>query len=188
MKPLQNWDKINEAGEFERLPAGVYGVTITKVVDNPTNEYLEVYCDITQEGKYKNYFKALTDAGLVDTSRSFRSYKTNAIPFFKAFITAIEKTNPGYAWDWDEQKLVGKKVMAVFGEEEYIDKNNEVKVGTKCIEFRSYEAFKEGRIKVPELRKLSDEEKARLLTPTEPTVDESKNLGALEIPDEELPF
>ena len=78
--------------------------------------------------------------------------------------------------------------MAVFGEEEYIDKNNEVKVGTKCVEFRSYEAFKEGRIKVPELRKLSDEEKARLLTPTEPTVDESKNLGALEIPDEELPF
>ena len=178
MKPIESWDKINEAGEFIRLPAGVYGVTITKVIDNPANEYLEIYCDITQEGEFKHYFKALTDAGLADTSRSFRSYKANALPFFKAFITAVEKTNSGYHWDWDEQKLVGKKVMAVFGEEEYEDKEGNVKIGTKCVEFRSYEAYKEGRIKVPELKKL----------PPKPQADESKNLEPLEIPDDELPF
>ena len=36
--------------------------------------------------------------------------------FSEAFITAIEKTNPGYKWDWDEKKLIGKNVIAVFGE------------------------------------------------------------------------
>lgn len=179
MKPIEGYDLINEAGDFKRLPAGIYGVTITKVVDNPKNEYLEVYCDITQEGEFKHYFKQLTDAGLTDTSKSFRSYKANALPFFKAFITAIEKTNSGYHWDWDESKLVGKKVMAVFGEEEYVANDGSVKVATRCVEFRSYEAFKEGRIKVPELKKLAQEDKP---------VDESKNLEQLEIPDDELPF
>lgn len=188
MKPIQGYDLVNEAGEFERLPAGIYGVTITKVVDNPANEYLEVYCDITQDCKYKNYFKNLVDAGLTDTSRSFRSYKTNALPFFKAFITAIEKTNSGYHWDWDESKLVGKKAMAVFGEEEYIANNGEVRVATRVVEFRSYEAFKEGRIKVPELKKLSEEDKAKLVKPATPVANESANLGAIEIPDDELPF
>ena len=179
MKPIAGYDQINEAGEFERLPAGIYGVTITKVVDNPGNEYLEVYCDITEEGKYKNYFKNLVDAGLTDTSRTFRSYKTNAIPFFKAFITAVEKTNKGYQWDWDESKLVGKKVMGVFGEEEYQANDGTIKVATRCVEFRSYEAFKEGKIKVPELKKLVRQE---------PIQEESKNLEQLEIPDDELPF
>ena len=93
MKPIEGYDKINEAGEIVRLPAGIYGVKITKVVDNPQNEYLEVYCDITK-GEYANYFKQLTDLGLTDTSRAFRSYKTKAIPFFKAFITALCDISP----------------------------------------------------------------------------------------------
>lgn len=153
MKKLDNWEMIDEAGEFKRLPAGIYGVRITNVVDVPEKEYLEVYCDITK-GEYANYFKSLVDAGLKDNSRSIRSYKTNALPFFKAFITAIEKTNSGYKWDWDEKKLIGKNVIAVFGEEEYLDKEGNLKVGTKCVEFRSLEAFQSGKIKVPELKKL----------------------------------
>ncbi len=179
MKPIEGYDLINEAGEFKKLPAGIYGVKITKVVDNPANEYLEVYCDITK-GEYANYFKQLVDAGLTDTSKSFRSYKTNAVPFFKAFITAIEKTNPGYSWDWDEQKLVGKNVMAVFGEEEYKANDGSIKVATRVVEFRSLQAYQEGKIVVPPLKKLPPEEAK--------PVEESKNLDAIEIPDDELPF
>jgi len=153
MKPIQGYELANEAGEFKRLPAGVYGVKITSVKDNPENEYLEVTCDITK-GEYANYFSTLVAAGMNDASRCIRSYKQKALPFFKAFITAIEKTNSGYHWDWDESKLVGKNVMAVVAEEEYLDKNNEVKIAFKVVDFRSLEAYKEGKIKVPELKKL----------------------------------
>lgn len=153
MKPIEGYDLVNEAGEFKRLPAGIYGVRITKVVDRPDREYLEIYSDITK-GEFANYFKSLTDSGLKDTSLHIRSYKTKALPFFKSFITAIEKTNPGYKWDWDETKLVGKNVIAVFGEEEYMGNDGTVKIGTKLVEFRSLEAFQAGRIKVPELKKL----------------------------------
>ena len=158
MKPIQEYELVNEAGEYKRLPAGIYGVVITNVVDVPENEYLEVYCDITK-GEYANYFKTLVANGLKDTSRSTRSYKTNALPFFKGFITAVEKSNPNYKWNWDEKTLIGKNVIAVFGEEEYKDKNDgKIKVSTKLVEFRSLEAYQKGLIKVPELKKLPVEE------------------------------
>ena len=72
--------------------------------------------------------------------------------------------------------MIGKNVMAVFGEEEYLDKEGNVKIGTKLVEFRSLEAFKEGKIKVPELKKLQS------------PVAESKNLESIEITDDDLPF
>ena len=173
MKPLENWDMINEAGEFKRLPAGPQLVKFTTIVDVPANEYLEVYCDVAK-GEYTGYFKQLVDAGLKDSSRTIRSYKVNAIPFFKAFITAVEKTNPGYNWDWDEQKLVGKYAVAVFGEEEYLDKDGEVKIATRINEFRSVDAWKEGKIKIPELKKLPVEEK--------PLQDPAPSLNLDELP------
>lgn len=153
MKPIKEYDMINEAGEFRRLPAGVYGVKITNVIDNPEKEYLEIYCDITK-GEYANYFKTLVESGLKDTSRCIRSYKTNALPFFKAFITAVEKTNSGYKWDWDEKKLIGKNVIAIFGEEEYLDNEGNVKVGVKLVEFHSLERFQKGDLKAPEIKRV----------------------------------
>lgn len=156
MKPIEGWDLINEAGDFKRLPAGIYGVKITKVVDNPKEQYFEVYCDIVK-GEYANYFATKVQNGGKDTSKSIRSYKDKALPFFKGFITAIEKTNPGYKWDWDETKLVGKKVMAVFGEEEYLDADGTIKVSTKVVEFRSLEAYEAGKLTVPPLKKLEQQ-------------------------------
>ena len=181
MKPIENWELVNEAGEFKRLPAGIYPIKITNVVDVPENEYLEVYCDIVK-GEFTNYFKALVDAGLKDSSKTIRSYKMNALPFFKGFITAIEKSNTGYKWDWDEKKLVGKFAVGVFGEEEYQDKNGDIKVSTKLIEVRSIEAWKEGKLKVPELKKLYVD------TPTFENKETSQNLDKIEITDDELPF
>ena len=184
MKPIQGYDLVNEAGEFKRLPAGIYGVRITNVVDNPENEFLEIYVDITK-GEYANYFKTQVDNGLKDSSKTIRSYKTNALPFFKAFITAVEKTNTGYKWDWDEKKLIGKNVIAVFGEEEYINKNNELKVATVISEFRSLEAYQKGDIKVPELKKLSPNSGA----PASPAVPTSgNNTEVVKISDLDLPF
>ena len=179
MKPIEGYELVNEAGEFKSLPKGIYLLKITKVVDVPEKEYLEIYSDVAK-GEFMNYFKTLVDNGLKDSSRSCRSYKTNALPFFKAFITAIEKSNPNYKWDWDESKLVNKYVIGVVGEEEYEDKEGNVKIGTKIVEFRSIEAFKEGRIKVPELKKLPP----KIGVP----VSENKNLEALDINDLDLPF
>lgn len=175
MKPIQGWNLVNEAGEFKRLPAGIYGVKLTSVKNNEEGQYFEITCDIVK-GEFKDYFKSQVEAGLKDNSKTLRSYKTNALPFFKAFITAVEKSNPGYEWDWDESKLVGKNVIAVFGEEEYKDKDGNVKVATRVVEFRSLEAYQQGKITVPELKKLPPEEA------TVPVVENSL------LSDSDLPF
>ena len=164
MKPIQGWDLIDEAGEFKKLPAGIYGVVITGIKNVVEGEYFEITCDIVK-GEYANYFKTQVEAGFNDGSKTLRSYKEKALPFFKAFITAIEKTNPGYQWDWDETKLVGKKVIAVFGEEEFEAKDGTVKVATRIQEFRSLEAFQQGKLKVPPLKKLEKPVKAEELQP-----------------------
>lgn len=179
MKPIAGYDLINEAGEFKRLPAGIYGVKITNVIDNPEKEYLEVYCDITK-GEYAGYFKKMVDAGLQDASRSFRSYKQTALAFFKAFISAVEKTNPGYQWDWDEKKLIGKNVIAVVGEEEYRAQDGTVKTGIKVVEFRSLEAYQQGKIKVPEIKRLPVQE--------QPVPVQAEHTETIDITDDELPF
>ena len=178
MKPIKEYDLVNEAGEFKRLPAGAYPIKLTKVNDVPEKEYLEVFVDIVK-GEYKDYFSTLVANGLNDSSRTCRSYKTNALPFFKGFITAIEKSNQGYQWNWDEKSLEGKYAIGVFGEEEYL-KDGEVRVGTKLVEIRSIQAFKEGKIKIPELKKLPEDQL--------PVQQESTNLESVEITDDDLPF
>lgn len=161
MKPIEGWDLINEAGEFKKLPAGIYGVKLTSVKNNEEGQYFEITCDIVK-GEFAGYFKSQVDAGLRDGSKTIRSYKDKALVFFKGFITAIEKSNPGYEWDWDETKLVGKNVIAVFGEEEYVDKDGHVRVGTKLMDFRSLEAYQQGKITVPPLKKLDPENDPRI--------------------------
>lgn len=178
MKPIKEYDLVSEAGEFKQLPKGIYLLKTTNAVDVPDKEYLELYFDVAK-GEFMNYFKTLVDNGLKDTSRVIRSYKTNAIPFFKATITAFEKSNPGYNWDWDESKLVGKFVIGVVGEEEFKDKDGNVRIGTRIVELRSIEAFKEGRVRVPEIKRLPPEE-----NPT----PESKIPEELNVDDLDLPF
>ena len=159
MKPIEGYDLINESGDFKQLPKGIYLVRLTNIVDVPEKEYLEVYCDIAK-GEYTNYFKKMVDSGLKDSSKTVRSYKQNALPFFKSFITAVEKSNPSYNWDWDETKLIGKFVIAVVSEEEYIDKEGNIKVITRINSFRSIEAAKAGNITVPECKKVTEEQLA----------------------------
>lgn len=156
MRKIEDFDKIDENGDYQSIPAGVYKAKITQVIDFPEREYLEIYYDIV-DGEYKDYFAGVLKRTGKDYSRTFRSYKEKALGFFKAFITAIEKTNNGYYWNWDEKSLVGKYVVAVLGEEEYDDgESPTIRKTVKLQEFRSSEAYREGKIKVPAIKKLSD--------------------------------
>ena len=93
MKPIEGYDLVTEAGELLKLPAGPQACKIIEVIDVPEKEYLDVYFDIV-EGKYKGYFATLQANTGKNYGRITRSYKANALPFFKAFITAVTKSNP----------------------------------------------------------------------------------------------
>ena len=152
MKVIENYDLINEAGELKRLPAGPQICKIIEVVDKPDQEYLDVYFDIS-EGEFKGYFTALFENTSKNYGRITRSYKPNALPFFKQFITAVEKSNPGYKWIWDEKSLTNKTCVVNFREEEYLV-DGSVKTMAKAYEIRSLEALKNGLIKTLPMKKL----------------------------------
>lgn len=163
---------VQAAREYTKLHPGGYICRIIKAEDVPGKEYLKIEYDIV-EGEFKDYFRELSERFNFWGGSFIRSYKDNALPFFKAFITAVEESNRGYNFDYDESKLVGKYVGLILGEEEYVGQSTgEVKVRIYVHSTRSVETIKSGNFTVPELKKL------------QPQLQQSNN----QITDDDLPF
>lgn len=150
-----NLDEVQEAQEFSRLPVGGYICGIVRAEDVPEKEYLRIEYDIA-EGENKNYYRKQAQrnpdwnwGGVL-----IRSYKEKALPFFKAFTTAVEKSNSGYKFDSDERKLARKMVGLVIGEEEYEKSNGDIGTRLYVASVHSVESIKEGKFKVPEFKRL----------------------------------
>lgn len=79
---------------------------------------------------------------------------------FKRFITSVEKSNEGYAWDWNELSLKGKMFGGIFGREEFKTKEGERKFATKCRFPRSIESIRTGNFKIPDDKLLKSKNDA----------------------------
>lgn len=151
-----DWNSVNEATDARLTPGG-YICGILNAGDVPDKEYLRIEFDIA-EGPYKNYFREMRDrlnlpqwpAGGV----LIRSYKPKAQPFFKAFLTSVQASNPGYVFRNDETSLRRKLVGLVLGEEEY-EYNGEVKTRLRVAAVRSVKAIRDGDFKVPDKKCLA---------------------------------
>ena len=151
----QNWDDIQEAADFDKPKPGAYIVKIMGVEDSESKEYLKLEYDFA-EGEYKGYYSDLFGSRGFWGGSFIRSYKEKALPFFKAFKTALENSNRGYIFDEDRlNDMRGKLVGVVLGEEEYTANNGSIKVRLYVAETRSVEAIRGGDFKVPEFKSLS---------------------------------
>jgi len=140
MRRVENWDSIQAVtGGGEQLPAGIYKVGIVSAsagVTQTGKEKLVLALEVT-EGDYQGIF-----------SRKFKAKKQynekaqwpclfhqvtegDSIGRYKGLIMAIEASNPGYHWDFDETTLKGKICGCIFREEEYIGQRDG-KVHTSC--------------------------------------------------------
>lgn len=159
MKVINNFDKIQESGNFEKLPVGGYIIKILEVDDVPEKEYLKIFFDIN-DGEKKGFFqKAFEEDTRAEkkwpNAGSFiRSYKEKALPMFKGFTNAVENSNKGYKWNFDEKSLVNKVVGVVIGEEEYVNQKGQVRTRTYVSAVHSVDTIKKGEFTVPELKKL----------------------------------
>lgn len=169
MKQIENWANIHESGSFHRLKPGGYLVKILNVQDVPDKQYLRISFDIA-DGSEKGFFKKQYDSD-TRTERKWpnagsfvRSYKDSAAGMFKGFIGAVERSNKGFAWAWDEKALVGKVVGVIIGEEQYQNQKGQVRDRTYVASIRSIDVIKSGEYEVPE-KKLLDVAKATTATP-----------------------
>ena len=159
MKAINNFDKIQESGSFEKLPVGGYIIKILAVDDVPEKEYLKIFFDIN-DGEKKGFFQKAfkedtrTEKKWPNAGSFIRSYKEKALPMFKGFTNAVENSNKGYKWNFDEKSLVNKVVGVVIGEEQYLNQKGQVRTRTYVSAVRSVDTIKKGEFTVPELKKL----------------------------------
>lgn len=150
-----DWNTVND----QELTPGGYICRVVEVEDVPEKDYLIVRFDIA-EGGLKGYFTELSMqfGSWPAAGQMIRSYKPTALRFFKGFVTALEKSNPGFRWDAsvnaDPNKAAGLRFGATIGEEEYL-KNGQVKTCMKARNVYSTATIEDGKFKFPEIKRLS---------------------------------
>lgn len=80
---------------------------------------------------------------------------------FERNLWGVQDSNPGYKWDWDENKLKGKKVGINVRENHYKGNDGKRKITTEIGEFVSINDIRDGKCKNmnPRIAKaLKDEE------------------------------
>ena len=181
----QGYDEVQAGGEYTPIELGGHKLKICKLEEITTsngNKYLKVSFDTAADDIQPNYY---TEAWRNDT-RDNKKWGGVATIFptdkegktsktFKQFCTSIERSNNSQI-QWGagfEASIVGKVIGGIFGEEEYINAQGEVKTARKLFWWRSTEGIKDATI--PEKR----------------TVDKPTDNGFMDIPagiEDDLPF
>ena len=170
MKKPSNWNDVKAAGERVKLPAGGYEAKIinAKVVNyegsNGSYERLEIAVDITA-GEYKDYYKQDFDSNTRD-DRKWRGVARFYVPtddgsekdeytksVLKSVTDALEDSNKGYHWDWDETKLKGLKVGILVRDKEY-EVDGRHGFSPEIFRFTDINRIKEGKFTVPKQKLL----------------------------------
>lgn len=153
MNKPANWDSVEAiTGEYKKLPAGGYVCSIVRAECTKSKngkEMLKLAIDIA-EGKYKDFYlnQYLQEQERNKEQAKWRgSYyqltEGDSMGRFKGMLLNIEKSNPGYSWNWNEKSLEGKLFGGVFREEEYINRNGGLSTTVKLISIRSVEGITE---------------------------------------------
>lgn len=169
MKPINNWENVKAMSSgIETLPAGAYVCEIKQCIEKPNKNggsHLEVSFEVC-EGEYKGFFEkdyrsqsredkfwhGIIRQNIPDGDSD--KYELQA-RFFRTFTNALEASNPGYHWDWQEAALKGKKIGITFGEREKQSQKGTIYTITEARDVIAVVSAREGRFKMPEKKTLT---------------------------------
>ena len=170
MEKLEGYEQAQAlTGEYETLEAGGYicKIIAAKEETSRTNKKMLVLALDIAEGEKKDFFKKRFEENKKNNTDPTKEIKwpaggtyrqmlegDKALGYLKGLMTSLEASNNGFKWDWDEKKLKSLKCGAIFGEEEYERMDGSVGTTTKVKFIRTVEAIKEGKFKIPEIKKL----------------------------------
>lgn len=195
IKKFTNWDNVKASTETLQLPVGGYvskimGAEIVTYHEKTLNEFSQLLVSIDiSEGEYANYYaedyrnqqwedkkwRGIVRLYLPKEDGSDKDEWTKST--FKGFTDAVEDSNNGYHWDWNEQNLKGKTVGVLVRNEQWEYEGNSG-WKTKPFKFISADLIKNNKYKTPKDKPLKN---------SYSTTDQSN--GFTEMPlDEDLPF
>lgn len=127
-----NWESVQEFTERKTLPLDAYVCKIKKAVlqNNTYGDQLCVLFDIS-EGDCARYYAEDYEANTAQ-DKKWKGVLRLFLPVndgsdkdewtkrtLKGFVTAVEKSNPGYVWNWDERTLAGRTIGVLMRNEEW---------------------------------------------------------------------
>lgn len=189
----RNMSNIEAAGDFRRPGPGGYIVRIEQVYNDTAKERLELKLEIA-EGEFAGFIKETSDRFGFWSARATKSYKTNALPFFRAFIEAVQESNGNPAGlvigdyeDIDENKLPGLIVGVAVGERLYTGNDGAEKKALDWFNanFVPVEKIRSGDFEVPALR---DTRESAGVKATDPAAVKVTDGGFEELKDQDVPF
>ena len=197
MKQFNDYNETKAITERPKIPAGGYIATIKQAEvkeysgQNGNYERLEISFDIA-EGEYKEFY-ANDYRAQSDENKKWKGVLRLAVPSddgsdydaflkrkFKTNILAVEDSNTGYRWDWDEKKLKGKKIGLLLQNKEW-EFGNKTGWTAQPYGFIAVENVREGKFKIPKDKPLKKGDSAPQTSSTTPADIE-------EIGDDDLPF
>ena len=188
IRKFNDYETTQTYKEYGQLPKGGYTIKILKaeVCENSIGQYIKLNCDIA-EGEYLGFYSNEYKNQQSENKKWHCNYLLN-VPNddgterdgwtkrkFKTIIEAIEDSNSGYHFDWDEQKFKGKIVGGLFNELEYKDNNGNIRRVTNLAKICNVEKIRKNKFTLPNDVLLNKQEKN----------DFDK---FMHIPDSELPF
>ena len=194
MKAFNGFEAKKSVSTNEPLPAGGYIAKIlnAKVEEYSWGEVLVISFDIA-DGEYKDFiakqYKANTNEDKkwkgnfrITVPQENNQYFESQKRTFGNAIWAIEESNPGFRWAWNENALVGKNVGVLFRNFEWEMDDGRTGWSTECCTFVSTEDIRSGNFKQPKDKPL----KKKNTTPGKS--DSSFFASANTLQDEDLPF
>lgn len=160
--------KVNNYGERLKLGGHICKILEAKIEqleskkDGKKYEQLVIKFDIESPDEQAGFYadKFANDARTDALNAKWKGYHKISVPTdesedfiksnFKAFITSVEESNPGYKWNWDENTLVGKTFGGIFGLEEFITQDGRTLSLTKIRFVRS--TNKIGEASIPKVK------------------------------------
>lgn len=172
--------EASTGGDFQKLPPGGYVCRIVRVKDHGQEEkpYLHIVYDIA-EGEYARFYDDEWGKDPEhDWAHDMRQYYTPAaFGIFKGFLKSVDISNNTHfeeeaANGIDENRLIGKFIGLIIGEEEYESNQGEVKTKLRVRGVRPIQTIRDGKFKVPELKKLPLAEIDAAIEPTPMDADD----------------
>jgi len=183
-----DWNDVQApAGASKRPLPGAYAAVIKSVEDVENKQYLRICWDYAEE-PFKGNNEDCHDLNGFWPCRFVKSYKPNALYFFKKFKEAVEASNRKFVFKNDPDSLVGKFMGVVIGEEEY--KKNDGTIGTRLYVFDVIPGsdVRSGNFTIPPLKRLEAVKPQANHYGADNMANAVAQIAALNQPAEEEPF
>lgn len=195
IKKFNDFNTTRAYTDNTSLPRGGYVCKIigAKPEENQYGQRIRIAFDIV-EGEYANYYQQKYDSSTSEDKKWSGTFTLN-VPAddgserdgwtkrrFRTFTDALEDSNPGYHFDWDETKFKGKLIGFIFNCREWYSPEGKLILIPNAKLSTSIDKIRNGNFKIPK----DDPARNRPASVQRPEADEFMSVPAGV--DEELPF